>query len=390
MKRLVIRARAVATGGRPLEDKLVVLSGKKIESILPSTAAKRISSQNFVGSSRYLVFPGLIDLHSHGGGGVDPQTLGGLLAAAYYHASHGTTAWMLTVLYRGPEELAHMAELVKRARPQASLHLLGLHLEGPFLNPEARGAIPAECIQAPSAAAVEQILRAGGDELRTVTVAPEMPGAEAVIRRLTAAGVTVALGHSLADAGQAKAGADWGARLVTHLGNAMRPFHQRESGLVGVGLGDARLTVEVIADGYHLAPETLSLFLRGKQGDVVAVSDCRWVAGLPEGSRSGSGGETLEVRDGTARNAAGGLAGGVHPLWMAMITIAALPGFSVWDASRVAALNPAKFMGLRNFGKISAGGRADLVLAGPDFSIQRVFYHGDEIYRAAGEPSLPE
>jgi len=388
MKRIVIRARALAGEGQPLEDKLLVISDKRIEAILPSTSASRFSSRDFVGSRRYLVFPGLIDLHCHGGGGIDAASLGGLLAASYYHASYGTTALMLSVFFTSFEELARVADLVKKARPDAPLRLLGLHLEGPMLNPEARGAIPLEHIRPLRAQDVPKLLAAAGDELRIVTIAPELPGAEPVIRALSEAGVVVALGHSLATAEQAKEAVAWGARLVTHLGNAMRPFHQREPGLVGAGLSEPRLTVELIGDGSHLSPDVLRMFLQAKVGDAVLVSDCRWIGGLPEGSHVRTSEELLEVKEGAARREDGGLAGGIYPVWKGLAAVASLSGFSLWDALPLATRNPAKVLGQRALGRIAVGGRADLVLAGPDLSVRRVFYGGEEVYRAAGEPAL--
>jgi N-acetylglucosamine-6-phosphate deacetylase len=388
MKRIIIRARALAAEGKPLEDKLIVVSGKRIEAILPSSSAKRFSSRDFVGSQRYLVVPGLIDQHCHGGGGIDADTLGGLLAAAFYHASNGTTALLLTVFHSSLEDLARRAELVKKARPDAALRLLGLHLEGPLLNPEAAGAIPAEHIHPLDPKDVPTLVAAADGELKMVTVAPELPDAEGVVRAFVSAGVIVALGHSLATADQARAAVEWGARVVTHLGNAMRPFHQREPGLIGAGLAEPRLAAEIIGDGSHLAPDTLAMFLHGKVGDLVLVSDCRWIGGLPEGSRQGAGGEQLEVREGAARGADGRLAGGVHPLWKGLTTVAGLAGYSFWDAVPLATRNPAKVLGLRGLGRIMVGGRADLVLCGPDFSVRRVFCGGEEVFRAAGEPAL--
>jgi len=389
LKRWIIRARAVATEGKPLEDKLIVISGRRIESILSSSAASRFSGKNFISSQRYLVFPGLIDIHCHGGGGADTRTLGGLLAASYFHASHGTTALLLTVVFAGVKELTYMAELIKEARPLAPLRLLGLHLEGPYLNPEMRGAIPHESLRNIRPADIRKIVDAAQGELRVVTLAPELPGAEAAIRAFREAGVVVALGHSLATAEQARAAADWGATLVTHLGNAMRPFHQRDPGLVGAVLNDSRLTAEIIADGYHLAPETLSMFLRAKVGELVLVSDCRWVGGLPDGEHSRGDQERLLVHEGMARQLDGTLAGGTHPLWKGVTTIASLPEFNIFSAVQMASRNPARILGKKGIGRISVGGRVDLILAGPDFSIRRVFVGAEEIFRASNEPPLP-
>jgi N-acetylglucosamine-6-phosphate deacetylase len=391
MKRYVIRARALGMAvAAPLEDKLIVISGKRIESILPSSAANRFKNYDFVGGTkRYLVLPGLVDIHCHGGGGMDPNTLGGILAAAYFHASHGTSAMMMSVFYTGLNELRQMAELIREARPLAPLHLLGLHLEGPYINSEARGSLPLESLRSIRPSDLPKLLAAGLDELKAITIAPELPNAEAAIRFFSQAGLVVSIGHSLATAEQGQLAAEWGATLVTHLGNGMRPFHQREPGLVGAGLSDPRLAVELIADGQHLAKETMSMFLRAKNGESVIVSDCRWVGGLPNGSHQVDS-EMLQVENGAAHQPDGTLAGGIHPLWKGLNTVASLPGFTFWEAALLGTVAPARVLGKKNLGRIAVGGRADLVLAGPDFNVLRVFFGGEEIFRESSELPLSE
>ena len=376
MKRRIIRARVLATEGKPLKNKLVVLSGKCIESILPATAAGRFNCRDFISSRCYRVFPGLVDIHCHGGGEKEANTVAGLRAAAYFHASHGTTAMLLSIFFKGCDDLARMAGVVKAARSLAPLHLLGIHLEGPYLNPAARGSIPSDCLSPVRFRDIPKILQAGQGELKIITIAPELPGAEKAIRAFREAGIVVALGHSMATAAQARAGADMGAALVTHLGNGMRPFHQREPGLIGAGLLDSRLAAEIIADQHHLARETLSMFIRGKAGDMVLVSDCRGAGGT---------GEKLVVKDGAAYLADNTLAGGIQPAWEGLRTLASLPGMTIWDAVGLATRNPARVLKKRGLGRISVNGRADLVLAGPDLSVQRVFFGGQEIFRASRE-----
>jgi N-acetylglucosamine-6-phosphate deacetylase len=388
LKRWIIRARALATDGKPLEDKLIVISGKRIESILPSSASSRFSSKTFISGQRYLVFPGLVDIHCHGGGGADVHALGGLLATSYFHASHGTSALLLTVFFEGLKELTHMAELIQEARSIAPVRLLGLHLEGPYINPEIRGAIPHESLRNIRTPDVRKLVDAAKGELKMVTIAPELPGAEGAIKAFREAGVVVSLGHSLATANESRAAVDWGANSVTHLGNAMRPFHQRDPGLVGTALNDQRLMAEMIADGNHLAPETLNMFFRAKVGDLVLVSDCRWVGGMPEGEHHQGTREKLMVQDGVARQLNGTLAGAIHPLWHGVTTMATIPEVSIFAAARMATRNPAKLLGKKNIGRISVGGRVDLILAGPDYSLRRVFVGGEEVFRAQNEPPL--
>lgn len=385
MKRIIIRARALAVDERPLEDKLIVISGKRIESILPSSSAHRFARSDFINNRRYLVTPGLIDLHVHGGGGATADSLGGLLTACYYHASQGTTALLLTLFFKDLDHLKQVVNLVKEARHQAPCHILGINLEGPHINPQAKGAMDKRYIYKLSEKHVDAIKAAAGDELKVVTVAPEMPGAEIVIKRFTELGVIVSLGHSLATSRDALKGIEWGAKMVTHLGNAMSPFHQREPGLVGVALHDRRLVPEIIGDGHHLAKETISLYLKATENQAVLVSDCRWVGGLPEGEHQLDHGEKLKIENKVAWLPNGTIAGGTQPLWSCVRYVAELPERSLWTTIPLATKIPAKLLGKRLLGKIAVNGRADLVLAGPDLTVKRVFYGGEEIYRGAGE-----
>ncbi|MBN1594376.1 amidohydrolase family protein, partial [candidate division FCPU426 bacterium] len=253
------------------------------------------------------------------------------------------------------------------------------------LNPEMRGGIPHETLRHIRTADVFKLVEAAQGELKMVTIAPELPGAEEAIRAFRKEGVVVSLGHSLATVAEARQAADWGATAITHLGNAMRPFHQRDPGLVGAGLNDSRFMVEVIADGQHLATETLNMFLRAKVGDAIVVSDCRWAGGMPDGEHQQQNGEKLLVQDGAARLPDGSLAGGVQTLWKGVTNLAALPDFTIFDAVSMATRNPAKLLGKKAIGRIIVGGRADLVLAGPDFSLRRVFVGGEEVFRAPSE-----
>ncbi len=386
MRRCVIRARALALDNQALEDKLIVISGKRIESIVASSASHRFSPKDFISNKRYLVAPGLVDIHVHGGGGAHPDTLGGLLAASYYHAAHGTTALLLTIFFRDLEHLTKMAKLVQDSRSQTNCHILGLNLEGPHINPQAKGAIDGRYVYKLTADHVRAMVAAADGELKVVTVAPEMPGAEEVIKTFVDEGVVVSLGHSLATSEEAARAVDWGAKLVTHLGNAMAPFHQRQPGLIGTALTDKRLIPEIIADGHHLAPESVNMFLKARAQEAILVSDCRWVAGLPEGQHTPADGPPLMVKNGMAYLPDDTMAGGTHALWHSVVQVAQTTSFSFWEALTMATKYPAKLLGKRPLGKLAVGGRADLVLAGPDLTIKRVFFAGEEIYHAEGEP----
>lgn len=367
MSGIALRARVLFTGDQRLKDQWVLIEQGKVRAIRPVRSAR--VPRGFVPSRRaYWVLPGLIDLHAHGGGTGDPNTVKGLLASANYHAHQGTTAWMRTVLYPGLDALAVQARNVRAARARATLHLLGLHLEGPFLNPKVRGSIPARSLRPPSLALARQIVAACQGELRWITLSPELPGAEAIIRCFKRAGVVVSLGHSWATWTQTERAVKAGARHITHLGNAMRPFHQREPGILGAALLDPRLSVELIADGQHLSTGTIQLFLRAKQGQAVLVSDCR--------STSGEG---LRAEGGAVRLPSGRLAGGQYALWHGLKVLSRLPGHELLEAVQRTSTGPAALLGRRDLGRIGPGADADLVLTGSDLKVDRVLVAGEQV-----------
>lgn len=223
---------------------------------------------------------GIIDLHTHGMGRYDTRTADGAdvlrLAALYGRA--GVSAILPTV-YSGPvKEMREAMNAVREAREAApqkgAARILGVHLEGPFLNPLRAGAQDRGSFVLPTLRDLRNLIRGFEDTVKVITVAPELRGALRVIARCAALGIRVNMGHSDATYRQALEGKRAGAAGVTHLFNAMRPFHHREPGLAGLGLLDEDLYVEVIPDGVHLSPETLRMVFRVKRKDrIVLVSD---------------------------------------------------------------------------------------------------------------------
>src|SRR3954471_14290445 len=213
--------------------------------------------------------PGFVDLQVNGFGGVDflDADADGYRRAGDALLETGVTAYLPTLI-TSPEEqlLAALAEVPANGeRPR----VLGAHLEGPFLSPARLGAHPAAARRDPDVALLDRLL--AGGPVRAVTLAPELPGADALIERLLERGVTVSLGHSDASAAQARDAFDRGVRTVTHLFNAMRPLAHRDPGIVGAALAREDVVVQLIADGVHLAPETLQVVWRAAGGRVAVV-----------------------------------------------------------------------------------------------------------------------
>ena len=228
-----------------------------------------------------LTLQGLIDLHVHGIDNFDTQTDNPhhILNIAEMHGSAGTGAILPTIYPAYPAEMRKNMEAVRKAMEGAgsqgqSARILGVHLEGPFLNPARCGALDKRSFLKPALPSFIELISGFEDIVKIITIAPEIPGALNIISRCRDMGIKVNMGHSEATYEEAINGKKAGATGITHLFNAMRPFHQREPGLAGLGLIDEDLYIEVIADGFHLHPATLELIFSGKRlGRIILVSD---------------------------------------------------------------------------------------------------------------------
>jgi len=299
-------------------------------------------------SDRIIGSKGFIDLHTHGIGRYDTKTgrPEHILHMAELHASKGTVAILPTIYPGTVEQMRFNLEAVKKAiemqkRPEAKgpkkktgqspAIILGVHLEGPFLNPERCGSLDKKIFLKPSLSSLEKVIAGYEDITKIITIAPEIPGALKVIEKCSELGIKVNMGHSDATYKQAVEGKKAGATGITHLFNAMRPFHHREPGLAGLGLIDEELYVEVIADGVHLHPKTLELIFSRKRLDrIILVSDS---------VKSGKAGE------GAVYNKAGVLAGSAIPIGVVVrrLRSVGIPAAEIIGASTD---NPARYIGL--------------------------------------------
>lgn len=227
--------------------------------------------------------PGLTDIHCHGGGGYAfGDTVDGTRLAVAAHRREGTQAMVASLVSMPLSSTLAQIAVVREVMAQEP-SLLGIHLEGPFLAPERKGAHDPAALAQPTREVVEQLLEAGGDALRQVTIAPELPGALDAIEQFVAAGVVVAVGHTQADAVLAREAFERGATLVTHAFNAMHGVSARAPGPVGAALADERIFLEVIADGMHVDPALLPVLFRAAPGRVVLVTDAMAAAAAADG-----------------------------------------------------------------------------------------------------------
>jgi N-acetylglucosamine-6-phosphate deacetylase len=324
------------------------------------------------GAGRGLAVPGFIDLQVNGFGGVDflDADADGYRRAGAALLESGVTAYLPTLI-TSPEEqvLAAMREVpTDEARPR----ILGMHLEGPFLSPSRLGTHESSARRDPDPALLERLLDAG--PVRLMTLAPELPGADELIDRLLERGVVVSLGHSDATAAQANAAFDRGARAVTHLFNAMRPFLHRDPGIAGAALARDDVIVSIIVDGIHLAPETARVAWRAASGRLALVTDAITAAGVADGEYSFGNFDVL-VHEGTVRGPDGVLAGSVLTMIEAVRNLHAL-GAPLEEAVAAATSTPARVLGEPDLGRLAVGLPADLVVLDDELEIERVLVAG--------------
>jgi N-acetylglucosamine-6-phosphate deacetylase len=317
-----------------------------------------------------IAVPGLVDLQVNGYAGVDllaePERAPELAAAL---ARTGVTAWQPTLITDAPERTLAALRAIRAAG------VVGIHLEGPFLSPARAGAHPRQHLRAPDLGLLRSFLDAGAVSI--VTLAPELPGALELVEELVGRGVGVSLGHSDATAEEAHAAFARGARTVTHLFNAMRPFAHRDPGVAGAALAREDVLVQLIADGVHLAPETVLVAWRAARGRLGIVSDAISAAGLGDGTYA-LGEVEVRVEGGVSRRADGTLAGGVATVVDGIRGLCEL-GVPLVEAVDAATRVPARILRRDDVGTLAPGARADLAVLDDRLEVVRVLVAGETV-----------
>ncbi len=330
-----------------------------------------------------VLVPGLVDLQVNGYYGVDLADCDpdGWALVARRLPETGTTAFLPTFITAPVPTLAtELRSAAKKAEAvTAGARVLGVHLEGPFLSPARAGAHRQDWIVPPSPAAVTELLEAGRGLLRLMTLAPEADGALAAIGTLTAAGVLISMGHSDATAAEVAAGADAGARMVTHLFNAQRGLHHREPGVVGQALTDKRLTSGLIVDLSHVSAAACAIAFAAAPGRICLVTDAAACAGMPPG-RYLLGGQPVDLPPGGAPVRPGGTLAGSALRMDRAVSNAVAVGLGLPEAVAAASRIPADLIGRPDLGRLAAGAAADLTWLGDDLHAQAVWVAGELAY----------
>lgn len=377
----------VLTPTHTLTRSTVVASDEgRISYVGPMEDAPRVDGKRLDLRGRFVI-PGFINIHVHGGNGI---TFGNMDALeedlenySSWAAQNGVSGFLISITAPTGEELTRMikAYVPIFERGVSGAEALGIHLEGPFINVEKKGAQNPKWIHDPDLEEAKGFLKVGQGWIHQVTMAPELPGAKEVAGLFRQAGVVNAVAHSTADYDIAREAflGDW--THVTHTYNAQTGLHHRKPGLVGAVMSMADITAELIADEIHVHPGAMKVLVRAIGTDrIVLITDAMEAAGLPDGDYHLLGHE-ISVREGAARMADGTLAGSVAVLNQCVRNVHKDVDVPLIDAVKMATLNPARAMGFSNrLGSITLGKDASLTVIDEDVNVYLTMVQGRIVY----------
>lgn len=369
-----------------IEDGVVSAVSSRAEREIPKNA--RVIDLANEGLADAILVPGFVDIHMHGGAGVDAMraSLAELPHLNQFLTTHGVTGYFPTTVAAPLDQtcaaLERLADAIETAQDSSAgnsnalqARPLGIHLEGPFLSHKRRGVHPPEYLAEPTLQIFERLWQAARGHVRMMTIAPELPGALEVIAEAARRKVCVSIGHSDAVLETARAGVRAGARHATHTFNAMRPLDHRDPGILGEVLTDRRLSADIVVDGIHVAPEVVQIFLRAMGLErAVLITDATAAAGMPEGTYQ-LGPIQVEVKDGKCTKD-GKLAGSVLTMDDAIRNVTRFAGWSLQDAVRAATLNATRAVGLAKHGHLVPGAKADVVVLSADGQVRKTIVGG--------------
>jgi len=382
-----IRNVDIVTPFRIIQQGTIIVEGKKIAGIGKTAEVavpKGIRTYDLDGM---ILTPGYIDLLVHGGGGYGFTDMS---REAVEHISqhffrHGTTG-LLASLYSKPESdmVADVSRIAEFCMNSKASNVWGMHLEGPFINKKWHGAMKVDYLWQPSVEGWTKLHAAGQGYIRLMTLAPELPGMAEVMRAAAKNGVVLSIGHSAAMFEEVLMAIDNGAAHITHLFNAMTPFHHRQPSVAVAALLLNELKVELIADGFHVHPAVMKLIYNIKgDGGIILITDAIRASGMPDGEYSFMD-QKIIVREKKAYLENGTLAGSTLTMEAAVKNMVELVGVPLTDAVRMASLNGAKVLGLEHKkGILAVGKDADLVVLNRNFDVQMTIYEGGVKYNAA-------
>ena len=377
--------KAIINGKIVMPDRLIegkaLLFDKKIAGICDAGAVLNDASIEKIDAKGNYVAPGLIDLHIHGYLGEDASdgSAEGIRKMGEGIVKNGVTAWLPTTMTVSYEELEKVFVMMRGLRTESEqadykgAQILGINAEGPFINPSKKGAQAAEHIKPADAAFIKKY----ADIIRVFTIAPEMPGNLEVIAELRRdTDLLISMGHTGATYEQAMEAVQAGVGHATHLFNAMTPLAHRDPGVVTAALGSKTVSTELIADTFHVHPGLFQLVAQIKGDKLVLITDCTRAGGLPDGEYT-LGGQPIFVKGIECRLADGTIAGSVLKLNNAVGNMLRNTDLPVWQAVRMASLNPAEAIGAdKEKGSLCPGKDADIILMDEDCEVYQTIVRG--------------
>lgn len=368
----------VVSGQEMWERGYVRINGKTIEAV-GSMDDYVAGDETVLDVAGKLVTPGMIDVHVHGGYDVDTMDADRdrLRMLSQSMLAEGVTSFFATTITQSQHAITKALQAVRDVIESNETTLVGIHLEGPFVNVENAGAQPAEYIIDPDADQFRVWQDEANGHIRLVTYAPERPGARALEQAMLESGAIGSAGHTNATFAENKAA---GVKHGTHLYNQMRGLHHREPGTVGYCLLERDVMVEIIPDGIHSRPEMVDFAYRLKGADgLVVITDAMRAKGLPDG-RYDLGGQPVIVADGAARLEAGNLAGSVLTMDAAFRNIIAFTGCTLQEAVKMTSANQAAEFGLDKKGAIASGFDADLIIWNEGLVVEQTVHQGRIVF----------
>jgi N-acetylglucosamine-6-phosphate deacetylase len=367
------------------EDCVLHITGGRIDEILPSPHRRNVPESLMVREPGAVVVPGFIDVHVHGAGGKDVMegTLESLETISATLARYGTTSFLATTISAPDPQTAAVLRALgeNREKVTAGAVLLGIHMEGPYLNATRRGTHLAQHLKPASLQEFRRFVELSGNTVRKITLAPEMDPEFTLTRAAAEAGIQVSLGHSDATFEQARAAVAAGAQGATHLFNAMRPFHQREPGILGLALIEESVYAEIIVDGIHVHAVALRLLLRAKEIDrILLVTDGTSAVGMPDGIYR-LGDKSISVSGGRCCDSEGNLAGSTLTLDRAIRYLVNQLDLPLGDALSAGTASPARSLGIAGRkGIVAPGADADLVFLDGNLNVTKTMIGGRIVY----------
>jgi N-acetylglucosamine-6-phosphate deacetylase len=365
-----------------IESPVVVIEDGRVLSVNARQEMELPAQTRQFDFPQMIIAPGFIDIHIHGSAGYDVMEAEGSALSSLERAvaKHGVTSYLPTTV-TAPEDLTlraleRLGQTIANKEERKGARPLGIHLEGPFISHAKRGVHPPESLLQPSVKLLDRFWQASGGTLKMMTIAPELPGAIETIEHARHLGMHSSLGHSNATARETQLGILAGADHATHTFNAMRPLDHREPGILGAVLSDDRVTADIIADGIHVDPSMVKLFLAAKSAErAILITDAISATGMGDG-RFRLGGLEVEVKGGRCEFQ-GKLAGSVLTLDRAVRNVVGFAGWKLQQSVRLATYNPARLLGItQKKGNIAPGCDADLVILTAQGEVVQTFIAG--------------